>query len=152
MNKLNDSDKNVIDMIEERLKQLEKEKEEMEKLYNLDENLLKEVTSSNNINITNNKSSLKKKTISHPQPNYENLTKLDVSFKKELKKFYKTPNTLQDSLKFEPDIKDLLLKDEFEPTFTNNKNIKLGPTIPKGFNISLYIDYINSDYMKNYMN
>ena len=93
------------------------------------------------------------------QNNYYNnsatpLPKLDSGLKKELntKSFYKTPDALQDSLKYEPNIKDLLDVNDLEPSFTNLNNLKTSPFIPKGSNISNYVDTINEDYIIDYIN
>jgi hypothetical protein len=148
------ADKNIIDEIEERLKQLEKEKDEIENMYGIDENILKEYTNTNNSVKYKSHSSSNENVASllKNKSTYNNLPKLDVTIKKENKIAYKTPDTLQDSLKYEPNIKDLLDDNEFEPSYTNLNNLKTKASIPKGYNISWYIENLNEDYIDNYLN
>jgi hypothetical protein len=145
------SEKNIIDVIEEKLKQLEREKNEIENLYGIDENILEEYTNKKQIanfeyDETKGIKTLKSRTI------YANLPKLEAPTKKEIKMSYKTPESLQDSLKYEPDIKDLLEEDQFEPAFSSLNNLKIPPSIKKGYNISSYVEYLNDDYNQNYLN
>jgi hypothetical protein len=145
------SDKNMIDVIEKKLKELEQEKYEIENLYGIDENILEEY--SNKIGNPNYQSNSKK--ISKPSKSktiYANLPKLEASVKKESKIPYKIPESLQDSLKYEPDIKDLLEEEEFEPSFSSLSNLKIPPSMKKGYNINNYVEYINDDYKRDYLN
>lgn len=145
--------KNMIDIIEQRLIQLEKEKEDIENLYGIDENILKEFTkdTQNVINATKNLTNSKlNKTHSTKQSQYDNLPKLQIT-KKEIKKNYKTPETIVDSLKYEPNINDLLDNEEFEPSFTNLNNLKTAPSLQKGFAINKYISYKSKYYEDNYI-
>ena len=165
----NDSE-NIIDAIEERLKQLELEKDNIEKMYGINEDLIKEYSnnSTNNINFNNlnNKSKFPSKinttnkisqnfntknyytNTSTPLPKLETQT-TRKDFKNSL---YKTPESLQDSLKYEPSIKDLLDENDLEPSFSNLNNLKTNPFIAKSSNISEYINHINEDYISNYIN
>jgi hypothetical protein len=139
--------KNLIDVIELKLKQLEQEKDEIENLYGIDEKLLEEYIKKPVDKIQN------KTKIAKPTLNFKNLPKLETTQKpKVVEKVYKTPELLVDSLKYEPNIKDLLYEEEFEPSFRNLNNLKTKPSIPPGFNISEYIKYLNNDYNKNYIN
>jgi hypothetical protein len=141
---MNKGSKNLIDVIELKLKLLEKEKDDIENMYGIDENILKEYTSK----------PTDKKTAKQPSLTFINLPKLESTIQKPKKvdKVYKTPELLVDSLKYEPNIKDLLYEDEFEPTFKNLKNLKSKPSIAAGHNINEYIKYLNNDFNKNYIN
>lgn len=145
--------KNIIDAIEERLKQLEKEKDEIENLYGINEDVIKEFTNSKEKKEESLKKTQNRIGKSKSELFYDSkLPKLEITAKKEMKSFYKTPDTLQDSLKYEPNIKDLLDEEEFEPSFTNLNSLKTNPYVPKGSNISSYIDFLNEDYTANYIN
>lgn len=145
------SEKNMIDVIEKKLKELEQEKFEIENLYGIDENILEEYSNkANNPNFQTNSKKLSKPT--KLKTVYANLPKLEASVKKETKFPYKIPDSLQDSLKYEPDIKDLLEEEEFEPSFSSLSNLKIPPSIKKGYNIDNYVEYINDDYTNNYLN
>jgi hypothetical protein len=136
---------NIIDEIEERLKQLEKEKEQIEKMYGFNENILEDLNFTIKNNTKKTKTNLNKYNYSNSQ-----LPKLDVT-KKEHKMNYKTPDSLQDSLKYEPNIKDLLDENDLEPNFTNLNSLKSNPSIPKREEISNYIDFLTDEYIKNYI-
>ncbi len=138
----NKIENNVIDAIEERLKELEKEKDEIENKYGIDKNILEELT------IPKEKKKRKNKSTTL----YDNLPKLDSIKKKENTIPYKTPESLQESLKYEPSLKDLLDPNDFEPSFSNMNHLKSKPSIRKGFKLSTYIDYINEEYINNYIN
>jgi hypothetical protein len=131
---------NMIDVIEERLKQLEREKEEIENEYGINEDILQEYT----------KKPIKIEKIK--PVNYNNLPKLEIRKKETIKNNYKTPDTLVDSLKYEPDINDLLDPDEFESKYTNIHNIKSNPSIPKEYNTKEYINFLLEEYNNNYLN
>ena len=139
----------VIDQIEFKLKQLEKEKNEIENLYGIDENVLNNyLTVQENVK---SKIATKKTVRSNKMRNYENLPDLEHK-KLQGKKFnYKTPESLQDSLKYEPLLNDLLDEDEFEPNFNSLADLKTTPTIPKGFDINNYNSYIQSEYINYYI-
>ena len=144
---MNNDSKNILDVIEDKLKKLEQEKDEIENLYGIDENILNEYSS---MSINEKQKSKQNYNLNKLQNvHYENLPKLDV-IKKDNKTFYKIPDSLQDSLKYEPKIKDLFDEKDFEPSFTNLNNLKTNPTIPKGFQIKTYVEYLNEDYIKNY--
>jgi hypothetical protein len=171
---MSEESENIIDVIEQRLRQLELEKDQIEKIYGINEDLIKEYTTSNNlinakenININNrnsklhsytNTNNLPAATISKknyyastniPLPKLENTNKKEINLKNTN---YKTPESLQDSLKYEPNIKDLLDQDDLEPDFKSINNLKTNPFIPKSSNISEYIDDLNDDYFDNHIN
>lgn len=134
-----DNNSDVISSIDRRLEQLEKEREEIEKKYGIDENILNSFSFTDKIikfppNLT--------QPIPKPKKiNYENITKIeDVVTIKEIKVNYKTPETLLDSLKYEPNINDLKDKEIFEPSYTSLNKLKSKPTIPQGYDVSSYID------------
>ena len=140
----------VIDQIEYKLKQLEKEKNEIENLYGIDENILNNyLTVQENIK---NKISTKKVVSNNKMRNYDNLPGLEYKKPEEKKKNYKTPETLQDSLKYEPNLNDLLDENEFEPNFNSLSDLKTTPTIHKGFDSRVYIEYIQDEYINYYVN
>ena len=145
------NEKNIIDVIEAKLKQLEKEKNEIEDLYGLDENILKEY-STKKFDTFTEQPQAKLNKITKNNLIYTNLPKFEAPTKKVTKILYKTPETLQDSLRYEPEIKDLLEEDEFEPSFSFNNTNNIPPSIKKGYNISSYLEYINKDYNENYLN
>lgn len=175
---------NIIDVIEERLRQLELEKDQIEKTYGINEDLIKEysgsssnniskgdnfINSKENINInltkltsakifsnTNNSgpsSTINKKnyyaSTNVQIPKLENPNKKETIMKNTN---YKTPEFLQDSLKYEPNIKDLLDINDLQPDFKSLNNLKTNPFIPKSSNISEYIDDLTDDYFENYLN
>ena len=144
-------------------------------MYGINEDLIKEYsnhsTYNNNSNNQNNKSKFSTKlsitnntnkisqnfTTKNYYTNTNNntpLPKLETqTTKKDFKNsLYKTPETLQDSLKYEPSIKDLLDENDLEPSFSNLNNLKTNPFIAKSSNISEYINHINEDYISNYIN
>ncbi len=141
----------VIDKIELKLKQLEKEKNEIENLYGIDENVLNNyLTVQENIN---RKITSKKLVQTNKMRNYENLPDLEAKKPQEKKtnSNYKTPETLQDSLKYEPNLNDLLDESEFEPNFNSLSDLKTTPTIPRGFEIKKYIKYVQNEYINFYI-
>lgn len=140
----------VIDQIELKLKQLEQEKNEIENLYGIDENTLNNYISiQENIQ---NKISNKKIISTINKRNYENLTEFEPKSQKAERKInYKTPESLQDSLKFEPDLNDLRDDNEFEPNFNTLRALKTNPIIPKGFDPKKYIEYIQDEYINYYI-
>ena len=114
------SDNNVLDSIDKRLEMLEKQKEEIQKKYGINEATL------NSININD----IRIKKVNKPKlEGSQNLTKIEVLKTSEKTKVnkninYKTPEKLIDSLKYEPNINDLIQEDEFVPKFTNVKEPK----------------------------
>ncbi len=138
-------DKNMIDVIELKLKELEKEKKEIESLYGIDENILEEFTKKNIL------SESLKSNVTQPKTKLKNLPKLEVNKKEKIHTSYKTPDSLQDSLKYEPSIKDLLIESEFEPSFKNINSLKTYPSIIQGFDVSEYVNYINVDFNNTYI-
>ena len=137
---------NIIDSIDKRLEMLEKQKEEIQKRYGIDEATL------NSINIHEQKfkypNYLSKKMGMPKREGYDNLTKIEVLKDKEKEKEkekylninYKTPEKLIDSLKYEPNINDLIQEDEFLPKFTNLKDPKSKSINPPTYEINNYID------------
>ena len=144
--KLN-ADINVIDSIDKRLEMLEKQKEEIQKKFGIDEALL------NSINIYNNlPSHLMKKTTKPKREGYENLTKIAVISRIEEKynNNYKTPEKLIDSLKYEPNINDLITEEEFVPKFSNFKESKSKNINPPTCDVIDYIDdVVNNDFLND---
>ena len=76
---------------------------------------------------------------------------------------YKTPEKLIDSLKYEPNINDLIQEDEFVPKFSNIEDPKSKSINPPTYEINNYIDdVINpnffdencffSNFLKEYIN
>ncbi len=139
------NDKNIIDIIELKLKELEAEKDEIEILYGIDENILDDFTKKSDLS-----ESIKSASKS-VKPNFKNLPKLEVS-KKEKSSNYKTPETLVHSLKYEPNIRDLYSESEFEPTFKNLNELKTYPSITHCYDISDYVMSQNREYSKKYIN
>jgi hypothetical protein len=137
--------KKLIDSIEDRLKELEKEKNEIESLYGIDENIL-QTYKKPTANKTNSSKNIQKTSL------YNNLPKLETTHKKDKSISYKTPDTLQDSLRYEPNIKDLYSEKEFEPSFINIDNLKVKPSIQRGFNISNFIGNADMQFIKKYIN
>ena len=135
---------NVIDSIDKRLEMLEKQKEEIQKKYGIDEATL------NSINISDHKikypSYLNKKMGIPKREGYENLTKIEVLKDKDKEKErysninYKTPDKLIDSLKYEPNINDLIQEEEFVPRFSNLNDPKSKSINPPTYEINNYID------------
>ena len=148
---------NVIDKIEAKLQQLEREKEEIEKLYEIDEELLKENTlkmiknkalQSDNLYVTNKDiSNIKSKIM------FQNLPKLEPTIKEKKQSKYKMPDSHAESLKYEPSLLDLYSKDEFEPSFSNLSSLQIQPSIPKTTNSALveYLNYSSNCLIKNYI-
>ena len=138
---------NVIDSIDKRLEMLEKQKEEIQKKFGIDEALL------NSININNNlPSHLTKKTIKPKREGYENLTKIAVMPKlgEKYNNNYKTPEKLIDSLKYEPNINDLITEEEFLPKFSNFQESKSKNINPPTCDVLNYIDdVVNNDFLND---
>jgi len=140
------SDNNVLDSIDKRLEMLEKQKEEIQKKYGINEATL------NSININD----IRIKKVNKPKlEGSQNLTKIEVlktSEKTKLNKNinYKTPEKLIDSLKYEPNINDLIQEDEFVPKFTNVKEPKSKSINPPTYDINEYIDeVINPNFFED---
>ena len=137
---------NVIDSIDKRLEMLEKQKEEIQKKFGIDEAIL------NSININDHQIKfpqyLNKKMGMPKRELYGNLTKIEVLKDKNKEKEknininYKTPEKLIDSLKYEPNINDLIQEDEFKPKFFNIKEPKSKSINPPTYDINNYIDEV----------
>ena len=143
---------NIIDSIDKRLEMLEKQKEEIQKKFGIDEIKL------NSININDCQSYypqyLNKKIVKPRREGYDNLTKIEVLKKGENEKNinanYKTPEKLIDSLKYEPNINELFHGDEFFPTFSNIKNPKSKSINPSTYEVNEYIDdVINPNFFED---
>ena len=140
------SDNNVLDSIDKRLEMLEKQKEEIQKKYGINEATL------NSININD----IRIKKVNKPKlEGSQNLTKIEVLKTSEKTKVnkninYKTPEKLIDSLKYEPNINDLIQEDEFVPKFTNVKEPKSKSINPPTYDINEYIDeVINPNFFED---
>ena len=140
------SDNNVLDSIDKRLEMLEKQKEEIQKKYGINEATL------NSININD----IRIKKVNKPKlEGSQNLTKIEVLKTSEKTKVnkninYKTPEKLIDSLKYEPNINDLIQEDEFVPKFTNIKEPKSKSINPPTYDINEYIDeVINPNFFED---
>ena len=139
-------DNNVIDSIDKRLEMLEKQKEEIQRKYGINEATL------NSINI----SDIRIKKVTKPKlEGSQNLTKIEVLKDIEKTKInkninYKTPEKLIDSLKYEPNINDLIQEDEFVPKYTNIKEPKSKSINPPTYDINEYIDdVINPNFFED---
>ena len=139
-------DNNVIDSIDKRLEMLEKQKEEIQRKYGINEATL------NSINIID----IRIKKVTKPKlEGSQNLTKIEVLKGFEKTKInkninYKTPEKLIDSLKYEPNINDLIQEDEFVPKFTNIKEPKSKSINPPTYDINEYIDdVINPNFFED---
>ena len=139
-------DNNVIDSIDKRLEMLEKQKEEIQRKYGINEATL------NSINI----SDIRIKKVTKPKlEGSQNLTKIEVLKGSEKTKInkninYKTPEKLIDSLKYEPNINDLIQEDEFVPKYTNIKEPKSKSINPPTYDINEYIyDVINPNFFED---
>ena len=139
-------DNNVIDSIDKRLEMLEKQKEEIQRKYGINEATL------NSINI----SDIRIKRVTKPKlEGSQNLTKIEVLKDTEKTKInkninYKTPEKLIDSLKYEPNINDLIQEDEFVPKYTNIKEPKSKSINPPTYDINEYIDdVINPNFFED---
>ena len=139
-------DNNVIDSIDKRLEMLEKQKEEIQRKYGINEATL------NSINI----SDIRIKKVTKPKlEGSQNLTKIEVLKDTEKTKInkninYKTPEKLIDSLKYEPNINDLIQEDEFVPKYTNIKEPKSKSINPPTYDINEYIDdVINQNFFED---
>ena len=139
-------DNNVVDSIDKRLEMLEKQKEEIQRKYGINEATL------NSINI----SDIRIKKVTKPKlEGSQNLTKIEVLKDTEKTKInkninYKTPEKLIDSLKYEPNINDLIQEDEFVPKFTNIKEPKSKSINPPTYDINEYIDdVINPNFFED---
>ena len=140
------SENNVLDSIDKRLEMLEKQKEEIQRKYGINEATL------NSININD----IRIKKVNKPKlEGSQNLTKIEVIKTSEKTKFnkninYKTPEKLIDSLKYEPNINDLIQEDEFVPKFTNIKEPKSKSINPPTYDINEYIDeVINPNFFED---
>ena len=125
---------------------LEKQKEEIQRKYGINEATL------NSINI----SDIRIKKVTKPKlEGSQNLTKIEVLKDTEKTKInkninYKTPEKLIDSLKYEPNINDLIQEDEFVPKFTNIKEPKSKSINPPTYDINEYIDdVINPNFFED---
>ena len=135
-------EKNILDIIDKRLEILEKERQDIETKYGINENIL------NNENFPTE--------ITLPKPSKINYNKLpgikerrDIKIP-EKKIVYKTPDKLIDSLKYEPDIKDLIDKENFAPTFTSMNILKSNPSNPTTYDVTDFVqDNINEEYYNN---
>ena len=148
--KIPQENNNIIDSIDKRLEILEKQKEEIQKKFGIDEATL------NSININEHQMKypqyLNKRITKPKREGYENLTKIEVLKDKEKEKNlninYKTPEKLIDSLKYEPNINDLIQEDKFVPKFSNIKNPKSKSINPPTYEINDYIDdVINKNFL-----
>ena len=140
------SENNVLDSIDKRLEMLEKQKEEIQRKYGINEATL------NSININD----IRIKKVNKPKlEGSQNLTKIEVIKTSEKTKVnkninYKTPEKLIDSLKYEPNINDLIQGDEFVPKFTNIKEPKSKSINPPTYDINEYIDeVINPNFFED---
>ena len=140
------SENNVLDSIDKRLEMLEKQKEEIQRKYGINEATL------NSINIKD----IRIKKVNKPKlEGSQNLTKIEVIKTSEKTKVnkninYKTPEKLIDSLKYEPNINDLIQEDEFVPKFTNIKEPKSKSINPPTYDINEYIDeVINPNFFED---
>ena len=138
-------DNNVLDSIDKRLEMLEKQKEEIQRKYGIKEATL------NSININD----IRIKKINKPKlEGSQTLTKIEVIKNVEKSKIkninYKTPEKLIDSLKYEPNIYDLIQEDEFVPKFSNIKEPKSKSINPTTYDINEYIDdVINKNFFED---
>ena len=139
------SDNNILDSIDKRLEMLEKQKEEIQRKYGINEATL------NSININD----IRIKKINKPKFDLnQNLTKIEVIKNPEKTKIkninYKTPERLIDSLKYEPNINDLIQENEFCPKFSNVKEPKSKSINPPTYDVNEYIDdVINPNYFED---
>ena len=140
------SENNVLDSIDKRLEMLEKQKEEIQRKYGINEATL------NSININD----IRIKKVNKPKlEGSQNLTKIEVIKTSEKTKVnkninYKTPEKLIDSLKYEPNINDLIQEDEFVPKFINIKEPKSKSINPPTYDINEYIDeVINPNFFED---
>jgi hypothetical protein len=142
------SEKNIVDIMEERLQKLKEEKEEMEKLYGVNEENLKHLGKiKKELAPTVQNKEFKKIQKQHK---LENLPSLEVKIKKETKKAYKSPDALVDSLKYEPNIDDLYDKNEFEAKFFSLESLKCPPSNSRIDDnlISSYYEYIKERFIQ----
>ena len=128
-------DNNVLDSIDKRLEMLEKQKEEIQRKYGINEATL------NSININD----IRIKKVNKPKlEGSQTLTKIEVIKNVEKSKIkninYKTPEKLIDSLKYEPNINDLIQEEEFAPKFSNLNDPKSKSINPPTYEINNYID------------
>ena len=144
-NYTDDNGKNIIDVIDKKLEILTKEKEEIEKKYGIDENLLNSF--SFNGMLPQFPPSLTQSIPKTSKINYENLTKIEEIKPKEIKSKYKTPENYIESLKYEPELKDVFDKETYEPTYISLNNLKSKPSNPKTYDITQFVDEsTNEDY------
>jgi len=136
-------EKNILDIIDKRLEILEKERQDIETKYGINENILNE-------NFQMEIKQLKPSKINYNKlPGIKERRDIKVQEKKII---YKTPDKLIDSLKYEPDIKDLIVmdKENFAPTFSNLNIIKSNPTNPPTYDVTQFVqDDINEEYYNN---
>ena len=144
-NYTDDNGKNIIDVIDKKLEILTKEKEEIEKKYGIDENLLNSF--SFNGMLPQFPPSLTQSIPKTSKINYENLTKIEEIKPKEIKSKYKTPENYIESLKYEPELKDVFDKETYEPTYISLNNLKSKPSNPKTYDITQFVyESTNEDY------
>ena len=144
-NYTDDNGKNIIDVIDKKLEILTKEKEEIEKKYGIDENLLNSF--SFNGMLPQFPPSLTQSIPKTSKINYENLTKIEEIKPKEIKSKYKTPENYLESLKYEPELKDVFDKETYEPTYISLNNLKSKPSNPKTYDITQFVyESTNEDY------
>ena len=131
-NYTDDNGKNIIDVIDKKLEILTKEKEEIEKKYGIDENLL-------------NSFSFNGMLPQFPPSLTQSIPKKIKP--KEIKSKYKTPENYLESLKYEPELKDVFDKETYEPTYISLNNLKSKPSNPKTYDITQFVDEsTNEDY------
>ena len=148
------AENSVIDSIDKRLEILEKQKEEIQKKFGIDETTL------NSININDHQIKypqyISKKMGIPKREMYGNFTKIEVlrdknkEKEKNLNINYKTPEKLLDSLKYEPNINDVIQEDEFIPKFSNIKDPKSKSINPPTYEVNSYIDeVINPNFFED---
>ena len=60
---------------------------------------------------------------------------------------HKTPENYLESLKYEPELKDVFDKETYEPTYISLNNLKSKPSNPKTYDITQFVDEsTNEDY------
>ena len=144
-------EKNILDIIDERLNKLKVEKQEIEKNFGISEEKLQKRGKSKQ----DNTPMIHNKELKHLQTKhkYENLPSLEIKIKKEEKSNYKTPDVHTDSLKYEPNIDDLYDKNEFEAKFFTLESLKCQPSISRIDDnlISSYYEYTKEKFIdKNF--
>lgn len=146
---MEDKDNDIINSIDRRLEYLEKQREEIEQKYGIDENVLNSFSFTNDI--TRFPPYLTQEIPKARPISYTGLSKLEVEPKsREIILPYKTPEKLVESLKYEPCVKDLLDKENFVPTYTNLNTFKSHPSVPKCYEVSEYVEKdLNDDFIEN---